>query len=248
MLRFASVPYFNAAPLVHFLPEICPEVTVSLHPPCDLHALLIQGRVDAALLPIVDLSADNQLEMAGDLGICADGKVQSVRLQCNKPLTSVKTIGLDPESRTSNRLARLLLHLHFKIYPEFYYPDNSTTHDANVLIGDRALKTSSSEKSFDLAEEWKKMTGLPFVFAAWSIKKGHPDNFRIKNILHRAWQKGSGSIPFLADRYSQQLGLDKNICQRYLSESIHYQLGPEELESVKLFNNISQNNFKRRIS
>ena len=45
-------------------------------------------------------------------------------------------------------------------------------HDAGLVIGDPALKVDrSSICPHDLAEEWIRFTGKPFVFAFWAVRQ-----------------------------------------------------------------------------
>ena len=44
-------------------------------------------------------------------------------------------------------------------------------HDAGLLIGDPALKIDRKRyHTLDLAEEWIRHTGKPFVFAFWAVR------------------------------------------------------------------------------
>ena len=45
-------------------------------------------------------------------------------------------------------------------------------HDAGLVIGDPALKIDRSRYlTYDLAEEWIRLTGKPFVFAFWAVRQ-----------------------------------------------------------------------------
>lgn len=49
---------------------------------------------------------------------------------------------------------------------------------AGLVIGDRAFEQRKiSTFIYDLGSEWKKITGLPFVFAVWASKKKLPGDF-----------------------------------------------------------------------
>jgi predicted solute-binding protein len=109
--------------------------------------------------------------MVPGLGICADGDVTSVLLQCRRPLSQVRVVELDPESRTSNTLVQVLMRDHFRISHSIRYSLCADAADAHVCIGDRALCATRAAETYDLAGEWKKMTGLPFVFAVWAVRR-----------------------------------------------------------------------------
>lgn len=81
-------------------------------------------------------------------------------------------------SETSVALARLFWKFLFGAKP--VTPDERHTEQniAQVLIGDEALeKKHNFPIKLDLATYWRKMTGLPFVFAAWqsACKEPHPE-------------------------------------------------------------------------
>ncbi|MHC4986336.1 MAG: menaquinone biosynthetic enzyme MqnA/MqnD family protein [Planctomycetota bacterium] len=64
---FAAVPYANAAPLAHFLPQVHADVAVIFAPPSQLAQAVIDGRADAALVPVVDCFANPELRMSNAL-------------------------------------------------------------------------------------------------------------------------------------------------------------------------------------
>lgn len=235
MCKFAVLPYFNAAPLVHFLQEVCPNAELVYHTPRETLSELTGGSVDAAIIPIVDYLDRPELNIVDGLGICADGAVESVLLQCKCPLNYVRTVNLDPASRTSNLLAELLLKKHFRVRQEIYFCDGASGADASVVIGDRALQAKSTVRCYDLAAEWKKMTGLPFVFAAWGHRNDYPDVQRLAEILNAAKNAGLGAIPELSRLHSKKLGLTESRCNHYLTSCIKYDLGSAERRGMLLF-------------
>lgn len=237
--RFSVLPYGNALPLVHFLSESSPEVELVYCSPQHAVAALLDKRVDAALIPVVDLYAHPELRMIAGLGIAADGDVTSVLLQCHRPLQTVATIGLDPESKTSNILVRVLARDHFRLSKHVRYTREATNADANVCIGDRALRASPAPESYDLAGEWKTMTGLPFVFAVWAVHQSCRDVVNITRMLQTAKQQGCRSRRQLARLCSQRLGLTEDRCYDYLVNRLRYGLGLRELEGMTLFRRLS---------
>jgi len=233
--RFGVLPYLNAAPLVHFLPKVCLDAEFVCRIPREMLAELAGSRVDAAIVPVVDYLMAPELQMVDGLGISAGGKVESVLLQCKRPLKEVKTVNLDPASKTSNLLAKLLLKKHFCVRQEIRFCDGASEPDASVVIGDRALRAKQVLESYDLADEWKSMTGLPFVFAVWAHRKDHPDAWRLPEILHAAKDAGLGAIDELSRLHAKRLGLPESRCRHYLTCRIHYDVGPSEKRGMQLF-------------
>jgi chorismate dehydratase len=236
---FSVLPYVNALPLVHFLTESSPGAELVYCSPRHAVAALLDKRVDAALIPVVDLYAHPELRMIAGLGIAADGDVTSVLLQCHRPLRMVATIGLDSESKTSNILIRVLARDHFRLSEHVRYTREATEVEANVCIGDRALCASPALESYDLAGAWKTMTGLPFVFAVWAVHQSCRDVVNITRILQTAKQRGCRARRQLARLCSQRLGLTEDRCYDYLVNRLRYGLGLRELEGMTLFRRLS---------
>ncbi|MEN6578032.1 MAG: menaquinone biosynthesis protein [Phycisphaerales bacterium] len=235
MHRFCVLPYVNALPLVHFLPQVDPRAELIYRTPRSAVGTLLEGEVDAAIIPVADFFGHPELTMVPGLGICADGDVTSVLLQCRRPLQQVRVIDLDLESRTSNALVRVLMRDHFRMPHPIEYGLHAREADACVCIGDRALRATETLETYDLAGEWKKMTGLPFVFAVWAIRQSCPDADGISQILHQARDRGCGSLNELAGLSAERLGLPEERCHEYLSHCLHYDVGLAELAGMNRF-------------
>ena len=89
----------------------------------------------------------------------------------------IHSIELDYQSRTSIELLIILLRDYWRVNPKLIYSDigfeqNISGNNAGLVIGDRAFDLNKKYKYvYDLSLSWKKMTGLPFVFAAWISKQ-----------------------------------------------------------------------------
>ena len=226
--RFAAA-YANSAPLAHFLPQVDPRVVLLEGPPATLVARVLSGELDAALIPVVDYLKEPAVRMIEGLGVCADGHVESVLLKCRRPLQQVRAVELDPTSHTSNALVRVLLRRHWRLSPEIGYPDAARPADAAVVIGDRALCSPRAPGGdYDLAGQWKEMTGLPFVFAVWGYRADHPRPAELTRITQAAKQAGLAALDELAALQARKLHLPLERCRTYLGSSIHYDLGPRE--------------------
>lgn len=229
----------NAAPLVHFLPEVCSDPELIYCKPREMFSLLAGRKVDAAIVPVVDYLDTPGLEMVDGLGICADGNVESVLLQCKCPLDRVSVVNLDPASKTSNMLVKVLIKRHFCVRRKIHFCIGAPDADACVVIGDRALRAEPALISYDLAAEWKKMTSLPFVFAVWVHWNDRKDSRILYEILHAAKNTGCKSVAKLAKLYADKAGITESRCCSYLTSSIKYDLGPAEKSSIELFRELS---------
>ena len=102
--------------------------------------------------------------------------------------------------------------------------------DAELVIGDAALvRAASGELCIDLAAEWKRLTGLPFVFAAWYGDMAAADR------LEGAYARGRTKIESYAAAASAQLGLPAADLERYLNERIRFRIGADEEAGLKRF-------------
>jgi chorismate dehydratase len=238
MYKFAVLPYCNAAPLVYFIPEFCSSVSAVEKYPSEISNELRSGIVDVALMPVVDFLLDDNLEMIPGLGICANGPVESVLLQSSKPLESIKSIRLFPESRTSNMLIKILISQYFGDHHNICFTSNSIDTDAYIVIGDKALTRNKSKYTFDLSEMWYERTSLPFVFAVWVYKTGCPDILIMESILKKAKEKGVLNIPFLSRIYAEKLRLSSSYIEHYLCDCLYYDIGEQEIESMKKFDEL----------
>jgi chorismate dehydratase len=239
MDRFSVLPYANALPLVHFIQQVCPGAELVYRIPRRALDALLTGGVDAALVPIIDHLGHPDTRMIEGLGICADGDVASVLLQCRRPLREVRTVQPDPESKTSNVLVQVLLRHHFRIDAVVACLPDGAVADARVCIGDRALRSHPSLETYDLAGEWKRMTGLPFVFAAWVVCRSCPNVAEISSTLRSAKDIGCRSIGMLAQLAAERLNLPEDRCRDYLGHCLHYDVGTREHQAIDLFRRLA---------
>ncbi len=200
-IKISAVSYTNTRPFLYGIQhsDIINQIDLSLDIPSDCAQKLIDDKVDIGLIPVAAALNLPHWEIVSDYCIGATGPVNSVFIFSNCAIEDVQRIQLDPESRSSNNLAKVLLKNYWKITPELLIKaaeDSASTEPdtACVQIGDLTWgKTAHWEFVYDLAGEWQKFTGLPFVFAAWvankPIAKEFVDEFNIAlrhGLDHRA--------------------------------------------------------------
>jgi len=233
---FAAVKYANAAPLAHFLPSVDDRAVVTFGRPADLPAELASGRADAALIPVAAFLATPGLRMIDGIGICADGRVESVLLKCRRPLAEVRLVEPDAASRTSNALAAILLTEHLGLAAEVRPARPGEQADASVCIGDRALcEGPAAGGDYDMAAMWKEMTGLPLVFAVWAYRQNCRDPEGLSRIARAAREMGLARLDELASLQARKLALPLERCREYFHASVGYEVGPREMQAMELF-------------
>jgi len=242
-LRIGSVDYLNARPLVWGLEHGlgAGRIELSYHVPAEVSRRLAAGDLDVALLPVIDLARIEGLEIVPGLGITTRGPARSVLLVSRVPVEAIATLAPDPESRTSNVLAQVLLAEVWGVRPREVAgsvdlgPDLGGA-DAAVRIGDKALfePPPPGATIIDLGEAWTSATGLPFVFAAWAARVGVIDR-DLYGTLHASRREGTRSLDRIAEEYAWRGRRDPELARRYLTEHIHYRLGAAELDAIRRF-------------
>ena len=221
--RLGSVPYLNARPLHWSIHE-----PVTFLEPNVLAVELAENRLHAGLVPIFSiLENPNAYHIADGYAIGSLNIVYSVVLCHAVPVVRIKTVALDPASRTSNHLVQVLLQKYFRIAPRYVSPDEPA--DAQVMIGDPAIAYRQShpdERFLDLSQSWHSHTGLPFVFAAWAIRRDAPDPNGIARELRAAAATG------LVERASMARSKFEH---RYLYEYLYYHLGAPQKRAIEQF-------------
>lgn len=238
-VRVGAVSYLNTFPLVEGLAG--PGLALSFAPPAALADRMAEGALDVALLPVAELARLPHLEIVPGLGIVTSGASRSVLLVSTKPVEDVSSVRLDPESRSSNALCRVLFAEVWGVRPEFRpgTPDLAeclADADAAVRIGDKALFEPAPTGTFvtDLGRAWTDATGLPFVFAVWAARPGVVDR-ELYRRLHDARRRGKRSIEKIARDYRYRGRAYEREAREYLEEAIRYRLGNPEIDGMKRF-------------
>ncbi len=196
-------------------------------------------QVDLALIPVAVLAELDGYHIETDYCIGANGKVDSVKLYSDVPLENIKTVTLDYQSRSSITLTKILLKFFWK--KEVTYVDAKPGFEkdikgdqAAVVIGDRTFFLNGHHTyEYDLAEEWKKFTGLPFVFAAWVTTEKLPKEFIEE--FNAVLEYGVENISRAIDGTQVANGLNKNQTQEYLTRRIDYKLDKDKRDALMLF-------------
>ena len=242
-LRVGAVNYLNSKPLIEGLAG--DDVELLLDYPSRLADGLAAGRYDVALVPSIECLRNAEYEVISDACVAARGPVVSVKLYSRVPPPEIRSVALDEGSRTSAALVRILLAERYGIHPE---PEplplgdsvSSTEADAVLLIGDRAFGSMDEpfDTTWDLGEEWLNWTGLPFVFACWAARTD-TELAGAATILSEARDRGTSRLEEIARREASRLGISEPTAIRYLTENLHFQMGPAERRGLKLFHELA---------
>ena len=214
-LRIGCVKYLNSRPLIRAY-----DGPVVFEHPSALARMLAAGELDVALVPVFEALRSPHYLLVDGAAVASDGAVFSVFLAYCGELRDVRRIALDPASLTSANLLRILLAEYHGLHPDF-----STEGEAQLLIGNQAIEFRIAEegwKFLDLGEEWKRCTGLPFVFALWVMRPEIPDASAAAGALRLLKAEGASHI---ADIVREDDFATHEIRERYLTQHIHFDVG-----------------------
>ena len=211
--------------------DILHAIDLSLDIPSVCANKLIENQVDIGLVPVAALLRIKDYHIISNYCIGANGAVDSVFIFSNKPILEIETLQLDAQSNTSNLLSKVLLKYHWKINPKLV---ETGVADGIVQIGDRTfLNRNQFKYHYDLALEWHKFTGLPFVFAVWASNKIISDDF--KTAFNAALEYGlNHRMEMIADLEEvKNIGLED-----YLMKKIDFNLDQDKLAALAKFNDL----------
>ena len=184
-IRVGAVSYLNTKPLIYGLDlgMMKEQAELVIDYPSKIASMLLEDEIDAGLVPVAIIPEMKEYHIVSDYCIGSVGAVASVCLFSEVPLDKIETVLLDYQSRTSVALLKVIIKNFWKINVDFEetsgdYQSQISGAKAGLVIGDRALQQREiSPFIYDLGFEWKKFTGLPFVFAAWVSNKKLDGNF-----------------------------------------------------------------------
>ncbi len=237
--RLGVVEFLNTRPLIDGLAER-PDIELYPAVPSRLAAMLTGGRVDAALVPVIDLArAGGAWERISDAGIASEGETLTVRVFSHVPPESMTTLHVDGDSHTSVVLAQLLWR-HFYNRPiavRDLADGMPQTCESVLLIGDKVVSVPQADWPYcvDLGQAWTQWTGLPFVFAVWAAPVGRVDNASLGQLLSEARDRGLERSVELAAEFAPVHGWTRELAVHYLTQCMRYRITPAAEEAIARF-------------
>ncbi len=233
-MRLGRIGYINCYPVYGAMYRgiVAPPATLVTGTPNELNDRLADGRLDVSVISAVAYAQHAaQLDLLQDVSISSDGPVRSVMLFSRRPPRELA--GARVLVSSSSRTSVLLLDLLAKDYWQAPFRTEvaptelrdlaalaAVPHDAVLVIGDGALLLGASGAYpfvVDLGEEWKRWTGLPFVFAVWAARRD-VDRAAVKDVhkallASRKW--GLAHIGELAEAASRATNVGVGACIEY---------------------------------
>ena len=258
--KISIVQYLNAVPLAWGILE-GEERSVfesTLNTPAECADLLANRTVDIGLIPSIEYQRIQGARIVPGPVVASTHRVRSVILVSEMPLWKVRTVAYDKGSRTSVTLAQVIFKEFYGTRPHFRPSEPDIANmlaqsDAALLIGDQALKfveaneRPDAEKQrallrlgaeplqvFDLAERWRFLTGLPFIFAFWAVRDGFADK-SVNEWLNRSRDFGVANITAIVEKYSGILEIKKELLREYFERNVYYHMDRSGIEGLQLF-------------
>ena len=240
-LKISVVQYLNSVPLIWGMLHGRQQGKYELQfatPACCADAVR-EGSADVGIIPAIEYHRLEEAEIMGGISIASKARVRSVLLLSHLPIEAVRSVAVDTSSRTSAAFLRILLGRFYSrnvsFLPAAPRPDEMLKQaDAALVIGDPALAYRGPARIYDLAEEWKRFTGLPFVFAFWAGRR-EKDLSSYRHDFEESRDFGLAHLDDIAAQYALKLGLAAADIKVYLTENIDYSLDEENCRGLRLF-------------
>lgn len=250
-LRISAISYLNTAPLMwdfehgNFPARNSFDISYTIPSLCA--DSLRDGSADIGIIPAAAYTSIPDLAILPGVAIASRQAVRSILLVSKVPLEKIRTVALDTSSMTSVALLKILFAKWWGGGRTFaaMAPDIEQmlkVNDAGLVIGDPALQIDRSQfLTYDLAEEWIRLTGKPFVFAFWAIRQAAlnhaPRDLDLAAVFQESRNHGllPNSLAVIAREWAPRLALSEEEVKSYLTENIHYSLDPDCLDGMRLF-------------
>jgi chorismate dehydratase len=248
-LRISAISYLNTAPLMWDFEhgEAGRDFDISYTLPSACARAVADRSADIGIIPAAAYAEIPGLQILPEVAIASRRAVRSILLVSKVPIEKVRTVALDISSMTSVALTKILIEKWLGGGRTFtpMAPDIDAMlagHDAGLLIGDPALRIDRARyQTLDLAEEWIRYTGKPFVFAFWAVRgealREASPSLDLPSVFQNSRDHGleSSSLTQIAREWAPRLDVVEADVKSYLTQNIHYQLDSGCLEGLRLF-------------
>jgi chorismate dehydratase len=248
-LRISAISYLNTAPLMWDFEhgDAGRDFDISYTLPSSCARALAEGTADIGIIPAAAYAEIPGLQVLPEVAIASRRAVRSILLVSKVPIEKVRTVALDTSSMTSVALTKVLFERWLgggRTYTAMAPNIDAMLagNDAGLVIGDPALKIDRKRyETIDLAEEWIRLTGKPFVFAFWAVRsdalKEAAPSLDLPAVFQQSRDHGlePSSLNQIAREWASRLDVGEAEVRSYLTQNIHYQLDPGCLEGLQLF-------------
>jgi predicted solute-binding protein len=235
-LRIGCVKYLNARPLITGW-----DGNAVLDHPSALCAQLARGELDVALVSSFEFLRNPIYRIIDGVSISSDGPVYSVVVAHRGEFGDVTEIALDPAAETSGNLLRCLA-AELNLKSVIGSTSCAANDSARLLIGDQAIRFRHQHgndfRFWDLGEVWKKLRGVPFVYALWLVR---PEVQNVKSIADRLRALRDQNLARIDNVIGRESEFEPEFCRRYYRDHLRFSFGEEEKKGLRAFAESCQN-------
>lgn len=264
LLNLSAIDFLNPAPLMWDFehdPEqarLAKRYAIHRTTPSNCAAELAAAKADIGLVPVAAYATIPGLAIVPGCTIASLDRVRSILLVVRHRggASAAATIAADTSSRTSFAYAQILFRRHWNPAARFvpHAPDLEAmlaAADAALLIGDPALlaledrearerRTGETLLYLDLAHEWKRLTGMPWISAFWAVRpealaEAGVTEAAVTEDFIRSRDRGLAHIDELAGEWSARIAVPRATIREYLTQNIHYVLDEACLAGLEFF-------------
>ena len=239
--RIAVLPSLAARPLIEGL-DACGQLDVMRALPGEMQGLMAGDRVEVAMMGPVEMQryARPLVILPGGC-LSAAGDCMQMRIFSRVPPDELHLLWAETGSATAAGLAEVLWAMNYRrrlrVIPfqprTLALPDDA---EAVLVTADRVVVDPPFGYDFqiDLLAMWYRLTGLPFVMAAWTATE----------LAHLAWlngrfkeacELGKASVEAIAERYAQAYGWPLDLAQWELADHLCYEFTDDHIEGLQEF-------------
>ncbi len=240
--KVSVVQYLNSVPLIWGMikGEQQGRYDLAFTTPAGCADAVRQGKAEIGIVPSIEYQRLERAQILSGISIASKAEVKSVLLLSKLPIDKIKSVAIDNSSRTSAALVRLLMR---KFYSRFITVTPSAPKpaemlkraDAALVIGDPALTFDGQVAHvYDLGAEWKRLTGLPFVYALW-VGREDAKLARFREDFEASRAYGLAHIDEIAAEYAPRLNMQTEAVKVYLTQNVDYSLDEENRQGLRHF-------------
>ena len=240
--RVSVVQYLNSVPLVWGMLKGSQQGRFELQftTPAGCADAVRLGKADIGIIPSIEYHRIERAQILSGISIASKGEVKSVLLLSKVPIERIQSVAMDNSSRTSAALVRIMMR---KFYSRFITVTPSVPKpvemlkraDAAMVIGDPALAFKGQVAHvYDLGAEWKKLTGLPLVYALWVGREDSRPG-QVRKDFEESRDFGMAHVDDIAAEYAPKLNMQPDAVRLYLTQNVDYSLDEENRKGLRHF-------------
>ena len=246
-INIAAVSYLNTKPFLYGIKKCLNTANfeLNLFAPAKCAETIKNKQAEIGLIPVAALPELKDYRIISNFCIGSIEKVDSVCLYSNQPINKITNIELDFESKTSVNLVKILAKKHWEINPSWSasipgFEQNISGTSGAVVIGDKTFAIKNKYAyTYDLASEWFKFSGLPFVFACWVASNKVTEEQEV--LFNKALSLGINNISESILEFKSSFGKQIDV-EHYFKNCISFDFDRNKKLGLQLFLNLLTEN------